>query len=91
MNTTDSVQTNQIDLTTNHFLTNKNCNVLIFDSPCFVSNEVLYKSTATCQYLKDDNLYFLIKMAWYSCVHVRNNYVKTYYSAGGRGVMQCAI
>ena len=58
-----SVQTNQIDLTTNHFLTNEDCNVLIFDSPCFVSNEVLYKSTATCRYLKDDNLYFFIKMS----------------------------
>ena len=55
------VQTNQIDLTSNYFLTNKHCNVLIFDSPCFISNEVLYKSTATCRYLKDDNIYFLIK------------------------------
>ena len=58
-----SVQTNQIDLKADHFLTNKDCNVLIFDSPCFVSNEVLYKSTATCRYLQDDNVYFLIKAA----------------------------
>ena len=57
-----SVQTNQIDLNAS-FFTNEDCNVLIFDSPCFVSNEVLYKSTATCQYLKDDNIYFLIKAA----------------------------
>ena len=55
------VQTDQIDLKADHFLTNKDCNVLIFDSPCFVSNEVLYKSTATCQYLQNDNVYFLIK------------------------------
>ena len=57
------VQTNQIDLEADHFLTNKDCNVLIFDSPCFVSNEVLHKSTATCRYLQDDNVYFLIKVA----------------------------
>ena len=55
------VQTNHIDLNTDYFLTNKHCNVLIFDSPCFISNEVLYKSTATCRYLRDDNIYFLIK------------------------------
>ena len=57
------VQTDQIDLKADHFLTNKECNVLIFDSPCFVPNEVLYKSTATCRYLQDDNVYFLIKVA----------------------------
>ena len=58
-----SVQTNQIDLKGDHFLTNKDCDVLIFDSPCFVPNEVLYESTPTCRYLKDDNMYFLIKVA----------------------------
>ena len=57
---------NQIDdnehlcVTGDHFCV-EGCNVLIFDSPCFVSNEVLYKSTATCQYLHDDNIYFLIE------------------------------
>ena len=54
------VQTNQ-NIKADHFLTNKDCNVLIFDSPCFISNEVLHKSTATCQYLQDDNVYFLIE------------------------------
>ena len=57
------VQTNQIDLKVDHFLTNKDCNVLIFNSPCFISNETLYKSTATCRYLQGDNVYFLIKAA----------------------------
>ena len=57
-----SVQTDHIDLETNYFLTKKDSEVLIFDSPRFVSNEVLYKSTATCRYLKDDNIYFLIKV-----------------------------
>ena len=58
-----SVKTNRIDLKADHFLTNKDCNVLIFDSPCFVSNEVLYKSTATCRYLNNDNVYISIKVA----------------------------
>ena len=58
-----SVQTNRIDLKADHFLTNKDCNIVIFDSPCFVSNEVLYKSTATCRYLNDNNVYISIKVA----------------------------
>ena len=57
-----SVQTDHIDLETNYFLTKKDREVLIFDSRCFVPIEVLYKSTATCRYLKDDNIYFLIKV-----------------------------
>ena len=33
-----------------------------FDCPCFISNKVLYKSTSTCQYLQDGNIYFLIEL-----------------------------
>ena len=57
-----SVQTDHIDLETNYFLTKKDREVLIFDSRCFVPIEVLYKYTATCRYLKDDNIYFIIKV-----------------------------
>ena len=58
-----SVRTSQMDLRANYFRTNEHCNVQIFARSCFIPNEVLYKSTTTCRYLKDDNVYFLIKTA----------------------------
>ena len=56
-----SVDTNRIDLETDCFLKNEDCRVLIFNSPHFISNEILYTSTATCRYLKDDIICFSIK------------------------------
>ena len=55
-----SVHADQINLETDHFLKNKECRVLIFDSPHFISNEILHTPTATCRYLKDDIIYFSI-------------------------------
>ena len=55
-----SVCTDRIDLETDYFLKNEDCRVLIFNSPHFISNEILYTSTATCRYLKDDIIYFSI-------------------------------
>ena len=54
-----SLQNNQVAIQSDFFCTNKDCQVLIFD--CLVPNEVMCRSTATCRYLNDDNLYFLVK------------------------------
>ena len=55
-----SVYTGQMDLEADYFFKNEDCRVLIFHSPHFISNKILYTSTATCRYLKDDIIYFSI-------------------------------
>ena len=54
-----SIQSNRIDIDTDCFFICKDCRVLIFDG--LVPNEVLCRSTATCRYLHDDNVYCLVK------------------------------
>ena len=55
-----SVYTDRVDLEADYFLKNEDCRVLIFNSPHFIPNEILYTSTATCRYLRDDIIYFSV-------------------------------
>ena len=54
-----SIQSNKVDIDTACFFVCQDCRVLIFDG--LVPNEVLCRPTATCRYLHDDNIYFLVK------------------------------